>query len=255
MLQALLERGVQPDVLIGCSAGALNAAAFASQPTGGGIARLRDLWSVLQSADVFPPGILFGPWALARKGESLYSNEGLRKIIHSWLPLPRFEDCAIPLHVVATSLRTGLERWFSSGDMLNPLLASSALPAVFPPVPIDGEPFIDGGVVDNVPISRAFELGAKRIYVLHVGNFERTRPDPKRPIDVLVQAFSIARAYRFRAEIAHDDHEGVELITIPGIDPGSLKYNDFSKSGQLIDRARQRAAAYLDARAAEATGS
>lgn len=254
MLQALLERSIRPDMLIGCSVGALNAAAIADDPTTHGVGRLRDLWLGVRRGDIFPSGSLQATWAVARRGDSIYSNAGLRRIIEDWLAYQRFEDAAVPVHVVATALRTGRERWFHAGPVVEPLLASAALPAVFPPVWIDGEPLIDGGVVDNVPISRAVNLGAKRIYVLHVGNFDRERPDPRRPIDVLVHAFSIARGHRFRLE-ANAAPDGIELAVLPGIDPGSLRYKDFSRSRDLIRRGHDAAAAFLDGDAAAASGS
>src|SRR5436305_382291 len=120
---------------------------------------------------------------------------------------------AVPLHVVATSLRTGREVWFSTGPVIEAILASAALPGVFPPVELDGDAFIDGGVVDNVPMSRAFELRVPSVYVLHPGNFARPRPQPRRPVDVLLQAFSIARNHRFFSE-ADAPPEGVELIKL-----------------------------------------
>ena len=67
------------------------------------------------------------------------------------------------MEVVATSLTDGRERWFTYGSAVEAVLASSAVPAIFPPVEIDGERFIDGGVVNNVPIRRAIDAGATRI--------------------------------------------------------------------------------------------
>jgi NTE family protein len=119
-------------------------------------------------------------------------------------------------------------------------------------VEIDGEPYIDGAVVDNVPISRAIELGVDRVVVLHVGNFERPRPNPQRPLDVLLQAFSIARNERFARE-SEVQHDGVEVMILPGVDPGPIKRNDFSKTAQLIKRAHAAAAGFLDAHPAAAS--
>jgi NTE family protein len=152
-------------------------------------------------------------------------------------------------------LDTGRERWFGSGPIVEPVLASAALPAVLPPVEIDGELFIDGAVVDNVPISRALHHGCERIYVMHVGNFTRPRPRPQRPIDVLLQSFSIARNYRFLAEANGAAPEGVEIHTLPGIDPGHIKRNDFSRTRELIERAAHAAGAFLDAHRPAATGA
>src|SRR5437016_1340985 len=83
----------------------------------------------------------------------------------------------------------------------------------------DGELYVDGGVIDNVPIGHAVELGADRVYVCHVGNFDRPRPMPRRPIDVLLQSFSVARNYRYNAEV-HRPWPGVEVVVLPSIDPG-----------------------------------
>lgn len=248
MLQALVEHGIVPDVLLGCSAGALNAAGFGSDPTPSGVRRMHDQWASVRGTDIFPGGTLIGPWTVIRKGRSIYPNGALREVIESWLPHRTFEESKIPLHVVATSLDTGRECWFSSGDLIEPLLASAAIPAVFPPVEIGSERFIDGGVVDNVPMLYAVALGARRIFVLHTGNFERRRRDPRRPLDVLVQAFSIARSYRFRQELEHVVPDGVELITLPGVNPGPLRYNDFSRSAELSRRSYLAASEFLDTR-------
>jgi NTE family protein len=156
-----------------------------------------------------------------------------------------FSDCVVPFWAVATALHTGLEHWFDRGDIVQALLASTALPGFLPPVRVDGEDFIDGGVVNNVPVSKAYELGAKRIYVLDVGHIERERREPKRPYEVLMHAVSIARAHRFRTEL-NEVPEGVELIRMPTVDPGKLRFDDFSRSSELIERAYRVSSAFLD---------
>jgi NTE family protein len=152
----------------------------------------------------------------------------------------------VPFHVVATSLTTSSERWFCSGDVLDPILASAALPGLFPPVVIDGDVLVDGGVLNNVPVSKAHELRPNRIFVFHVGNFDRTRPAPKRPIDVLLHAFSISRSYRFESEAKQAATPGVEIVSLPSADPGKLRYYDFRHSAELIERGRAATAAFLD---------
>lgn len=246
MLRALLARGIEPDVIVGCSVGALNSAAIAGDPTKDGVDRLAETWIRLKPDDIFPAGRLTGPWMLVRRALSLCGNNALRGLIERCVAFERFEDAEVPFEVVATSLETGRERWFGSGQIVEPILASAALPAVLPPVEIDGELFIDGAVVDNVPISRALHHGCERIYVLHVGNFSRPRPRPQRPIDVLLQSFSIARNYRFLAETTTKALDGVQVFTLPGIDPGQLKRNDFSRTRELIERASYAAGVYLD---------
>jgi len=244
MLAALFDHGIRPDLLVGTSAGALNGAAVAFDPTPAGVERLAAVWCALDGTMVFTGGTLALLRALVRRGLAVGHNDGLRRLLEQVAPGRTFEEALVPLHVVATSLTTGSERWFSSGSLVEPLLASAALPAVYPPVAIDGELYVDGGVIDNVPIGRAVELGAARVFVCHVGNFERTRPTPRRPIDVLLQSWSVARNYRYLADVRRP-WPGVEVIVLPSIDPGPLRRNDFSHAAALIARARATASRAL----------
>lgn len=252
MVRALLEQGIAPDLILGCSVGALNGAAIAGDPTVGGADRLVEVWGSLHGTDVFPPSGLSSVVSLLRRGRhSLGTNDGLRRLIETMLDYRNFEEAAVPLQVVATSLTTGVERWFSVGPIVEPILASAALPAVYPPVEIHGELHVDGGVVDNVPIARAVALGAERVYVCHVGNFERPRPTPKRPVDVLLQSFSIARNHRFSTDV-NRPWPGVELIVLPAVNPGVLHRGDFRRATELIDLGYEAAVGHLMAREADA---
>ena len=254
MLRALLEHGIAPDLLVGCSVGALNAAGLAGDPTLDGVERMWDVWAHLDGDELWPAGRISGLWQLGRKGHSIQPNTGLRNLIERTIPYRTFEEAHVPVQVVATSLTYGRARWFSSGSVADPVLASAALPAVFPPVIIDNEPYIDGGVVDNVPIARAIALGAARVYVLHVGNFERPRQLPRRPIDVLLAAFSIARNHRFLAE-TDAPPTGVDLVVLPAIDPGRLRRNDFHHSVDLMARSHAATGRFLTVRERAAAGS
>lgn len=252
-VRALLERGIVPDAVIGCSVGALNGAAIAGDPTVDGAERLAQLWRGLTRQDIFPSTrVGHGPWLYVRNGTSAFTDHGLRNLIQQWLRFSRFEDAATRFAVVATSLRYGVERWFESGGVARPLLASTALPGALPPVEIEGELYIDGGVVNNVPISKAFEMRARRVYVLDVGNLDKERPTPKRPYEVLMQAVSIARAHRFRIE-RETVPDGVHMTRMPAIDAGKLRYDDFSRSVELMERAYHASCTFLDATAARAT--
>lgn len=255
MLQAVLDRGIVPDELVGCSAGAINAAMVAADPTPDGIARLRQLWTEATTDIVAPVSRFDGVRLLTHRGTSLQSNDGLRRLLKATLPHTRFEEFPVPFHVVTTSLKTNSERWFSSGDVVEPILASSALPAIFPPVHIDGDVLVDGGVLNNVPLSKALELKPGRIVVFHVGNFDRSRPTPKRPVDVLLHAFSVTRSFRFETEVRQPMPPGVELLVLPSVNPGKLRYNDFGRSAELIERGRAATATYLDTLASAVDGS
>ncbi|MDQ1444883.1 MAG: hypothetical protein QOI20_1347 [Acidimicrobiaceae bacterium] len=245
MLKAVIERGIVPDAVVGCSVGALNAAAVAADPSLTGMERLADIWLAIKEDVICPAGRLSGLRLLTHRGHSLQPNDGLRRLLETTLPWQTFEEFPLPFQVVATSLSTGHDRWFSTGPVVDPILASAALPAIFPPVQIGDDLLIDGAVVDNVPISRGLVLGGTRIVVFHVGNFERPRPQPRKPLDVLVQSFSIARNHRFLREVA-DPPEGVELLVLPGVDPGKLRYDDFRHSRKLVDQGYATTVQWLD---------
>ena len=127
---------------------------------------MAQIWLRLKREDIYRTGRLHGPWLYLQQRDAVYANSGLRTIIDEGFPLERLEEAVIPIEVVATSLTDGGERWFTYGPAVDAILASAAMPAIFPPVEIDGEQYIDGGVVDNVPIQRAIDAGATRIVVL-----------------------------------------------------------------------------------------
>src|SRR3954447_17785213 len=130
MLQALFERDITPDVLIGCSVGALHAAAIAAQPDLDAVERLRTTWLEPATWQVFSSGKLTGPWLLLKKARSMVTDERIRRLVESTVSERDFKEFALPLHVVATSLRTGRPQWFDRGPVVDPILASAALPAV-----------------------------------------------------------------------------------------------------------------------------
>ncbi len=253
MLRALADRGEIPDLVIGCSVGSLNGLAMAADPGPDRVERLRQIWLDVRGDELFPATKMSGPWMLLKKSPSLYPDDGVRRLIDRCAPHERIEDYPIPFECVATNLATGRARWFDHGPVVSAVLASAALPAALPPVEIDGEHYIDGAVVDNVPVSRALHHGVERIIVLHVGNFERPTALPKRPIDVLLQSFSIARNFRFEEDLARTPDD-IEVVVVPGIDPGSMKRNDFSRTAEFIERAHASTAAFLDLRAHRQTG-
>lgn len=166
MLRALTEAGIVPDLVIGASAGALNAVAFASQPSPAGLAGLEALWTTLQRKDVFPISLRRSLAAVTGHGDGLFSQGALRELLESCLMAPRLEQTPVPAHVVVTDHTTGQPVVLSEGNAVSALLATSAFPGIFPPVMIDDRPYIDGGVAANTPILQAEALGATVSYVL-----------------------------------------------------------------------------------------
>lgn len=254
MLRALTERGIVPDIVLGCSVGALNGAGYCMDPTMEGVEQIEEHWRRTTSADLMPSSRIPSAVQLLRKGASLHDNSGLRDGLERLLgPGCRFEDLQLAFQCVATDVEAAVARWFDEGDLVTAILASTALPGVYPPVIIDAEAFIDGGVVDNVPLGRAVELGCRTIYVLHVGPHGRPDAEIRRPLDGLRQAYWIARNSGFARDLA-DLPEKVEAVVLPPGERPDLKYDDFSQTEELIAQGHRNAASFLDERAAEAEG-
>jgi NTE family protein len=245
MLQALVARDIIPDAVYGASVGAINAAGFCGEPTAAGIDKMADRWRTITRDDVFPQGRFPTPWRFLQQRESVHPNDGVRKIIDSGLTFERLEQSPIRLEVVATSLIDGRTQWFTEGPAAERILASAALPALLPPVEIDGEAFIDGGVVDNVPIGRAIAQGAERVFVLLCGPLHFTPHRYRRPVEAVLTAFFIAVHAKFARELERLP-EGVEVVVFTVDNEPVSRYDDFSATETLIAAGRTHAELVLD---------
>lgn len=237
MLQALAEAEITPDLILGTSIGAINGALFAAQPDAGGVARLRRLWSEANVAEVSSKALLRRAGTLARSGTHLESFSRLRERLSEVLPVQTVEELAIPFQCVAASIERAAEHWFDSGPLADVLLASCAVPGILPAVRIGEEHFIDGGIVNSIPVSRAVALGARRIYVLQVGRVEQPLRAPRRPWEVGLVAFEVARRHRFAHDLSSLP-EGVEVHVLPTGGSAAPAYNDLAGQLQLRRPAR-----------------
>jgi len=230
MLRALTETGIEPDLVLGTSVGAINGAFFAAAPTAEGVARLSELWQESNVSELSTGAVLRRITTLARSGTHLESLESARARLAAALPVRRVEELAVRFQCVAASIERAAEHWFTSGELVDVVLASCAVPGVLPPVRIDGEHFIDGGIVNSIPVARAVALGARSIYVLQVGRLEKPLSPPRWPWEVGLVAFEVARRHRF----AHDLESlpaDVELHVMPTGGSAAPAYNDLA--GQL----------------------
>ena len=235
-LRALLESGVRPDLLVGCSVGALNAAFLAMDPTPGRVDQLEEVWRRLDRKDVFGPARRLASHALqlaVRKSDHLYEAHALRALVRQWIPLEDLADTAVPCHVVTTDLMTGGTSWWSSGDPVTVLTASACLPAVFPPVLLGGSLHVDGGVTRPVPVDRALELGAARTWVIDVSGGSIGRRDERmNALDVLLLSFAISRSHLDRDVVLRPEQR---VVRLPRIDVGPLELRDFSQTARLME--------------------
>jgi NTE family protein len=249
MLRALAEHGITPDVIVGCSVGAINGAALAEDPSPDRVARLERLWGEFDGKDLMPRSIMPRAVALTRRGEAIHENDGLRRALEAQMEARTFEELAVPFQCVATDVIGVREVWFSSGPLIDPILASAALPAVYPAVTIDGVRYLDGAIVNDVPMGRAVELGAHTVYILQVGAFSRPRAEPRRPLDVAVQSYWLARHHRFKRELAAMPAD-VDVHLLPTGQTPTMRYDDFTRSAELIRLAYEASSDYLAGRPA-----
>ena len=217
MLQALTARGVEPDLLVGTSAGAINAAYVAGHGAGASsLDGLAALWARLRRRDVFP----FQPARLGAAvlgwAPSLCANAPLRRLIGDHLTFDRLEESMIPLYVVATDVASGQEVLLSDGNAVDAVLASSAIPAVFPSIRIAGRDLIDGGVADNAAVSQAVTLGADIVYVLPSGHACALQQAPVTPVASALRALTLLIEQRLILEVAHFAEHDLVLTTVPG---------------------------------------
>lgn len=246
MLRALTELGIRPDLVVGCSVGAVNAAWMGASPDHEGAVRLSEIWRRIRRQDVFP----INPWSGARgllgHTNHLISNASLRSLLDKHIGYERLEHAEIPVHVVVTNLKSGRAEVLSTGPVVPALLASSAIPGVFPPIKIGRSEFIDGGVASHTPVTAAIELGAKEVFVLPIGYPWLRRP-PSNALGMALQ--SLARFVDQRLDVEVAAHRASAAIhMLPTVDAPSVSPADFSRTEQLIQAGYRSTRQYLTRR-------
>lgn len=246
MLKALVDSGVRADRVIGASVGAINAAFFAGEPSQAGVQRLEAIWRDLQRADVFPFSLLGGLKGLLSRRDYLVEPDALARLLERHLPYRRLEDARIPCQVVATDLLKGTEVRLSSGAIVEALLASAAIPAVFPPVRRDDRYLVDGGVLNNTPLAAAIDLPVSRIIVLPTGYSCALPAAPKGAVATALLSLNLRVVRQLVTEVEQFSNS-VAIRVVPPLCPVDVSPFDFSASGELIDRAAQSTEAWLTA--------
>lgn len=245
MLGALLAYGVKPDLVVGASVGALNGAYFAGNPTLEGVRQLEQLWCGMKRSTIFPMSLRHVAGMFSRSA-SLADPAGLRALIAQNLPFERLEQAALPLHVVATGQLRGESVCLSSGPAVDAILASCAIPAIFPPVLLGNSYLIDGAIAGNTPVSTAAELGASRLIVLPTGYACALSKPPASAMGCALHALNMLIAHQLVQDLELlADRTDIEVLTVPPLCPLSASAYDFSRAPELIERARQATSHWL----------
>ncbi|WP_410620016.1 patatin-like phospholipase family protein [Amycolatopsis sp. cmx-8-4] len=245
MLRAVAEAGITPDLAVGTSVGSLNAAVLAlthDDP----IERLRGIWAHMTRDEAFPGGVLSRVRTLTQSKTHLFTNRGLTKIIDEHVGAGRrFEDLALPLGVVTTQVDTAEPLLIRSGPLLAPLLASCAIPGIFPPVEYEGRLLYDGGLVANVPMRQALAMGARTLVVFDCAFPGKLPSAPRTFAEVMMFTAMISMRNQavLEAPLAASQ---VPVVYLPGPAPSRVNPLDFGHTDALATEAYDAAREFLD---------
>lgn len=235
MLQALRSAGIRPDLIVGTSVGALNGAVIANHGFDAGIEQLTALWTHMRCADIFAGGRLAQLRCLAQTGCSLFRQDGLARLIRATLGSPSFDRLTLPLGIIATELMSRRSALFTQGDLVSALLASTAIPGLFPCVKVNGRLHIDGCFSANVPLKAARQMGAASIVVLDTGNRRRSSEPLHGFTDkLLAKVFTMLRQQVLSEVSSVAQSLPVVYLPAPTLPPHRLM--DFDASAVLMDK-------------------
>ena len=246
MLQALLEDGIKPDVIVGTSIGAVNAAALAGDPSLECVDRLRQMWCEVRAREIFPLNPLIHGRALFREG-ALFSSHGWRAFLERRGTYTNIEEAIVPLRITATDFEEGRSVVFDSGPVLEAVMASTALPGIFPPHRVGGRWYLDGAISDQLPLKVALEAGAHTIYVMAI-NVPSPPPDRRSPLAVLRHAVTILLFPRIRLDALDlpGDQQSVRIVQVPSVRT-QVSLWDMSRHDELIKAAYECTKEFLGA--------
>jgi len=253
MLLALAERRVRPDLIVGSSAGAVNATYFAGRPHADGARALREIWKGLRVRDVFPFSPFGGLLGALSLRDHLVDPGPFRRLVAAELPYRLLEESEVPVHVVATNVLTGREALISKGPSVQAVMASAAIPGIFPPVALDRTLYIDGSVAANTPVAAAVDLGAERIVVLPTGYSCEMKSAPGSALGMALHAINILVARQLVVDVERF-MDRTQIRVIPPLCPLATNPFDFSNAAELIDRSAAATRAWLDRGGLEHSG-
>ena len=279
-IAAVMEHGVRPDVIIGVSAGAWNGAYLAVDPTPERAKELCDIWAGLKNSDLLGGGWWRAAVSAVSGRASLYSATGPLSVAERYMQKHHFEDLKTPLHILATNLTTAAPMLFSTGKLLPAVLASSAVPGIFPPMVIDGQVYVDGGLLEWDACAAALRLGAQKIYLIGCGSIgelspkmtgprgvvedsRRKAPNGKTPLpaaegepemaatvganmlEVLERSWDVVSRYQFQRAVEELRAGGAHVVSVEPLLPLLSRPLDFNRSAVMIAAGRVAAEAAL----------
>jgi len=239
-LRALLEAGITPDLVIGVSAGALNGAAVANRPTIETADQLATIWQGLSSEYVFRGSRCERAWHVIRRHSHMYRSDGLVDLVDRFFPVDDLDQLEVRFEAGTVNLDDVRVDFHSTGAPRAVLVASASLPGVFRTVVIDGRRHVDGGIAVNLPIQRALDLGATRVFAFDCRAGTRHElPADLSALGVLTSSIAVAR------EILTPTHDHPGVVRLPAPDTRGIGMQDFSHTARLIRQGYELVSAFL----------
>jgi NTE family protein len=245
MLKALQAANIRADLVAGVSVGSINAFCYACDPTPRGIALLERIWLGIKRANVFPSPGLRGLWQIARGRNHLIPAQPLAQLLRERLPATDFQATQLPCFVVANDALAGTAVALSQGPIVPALLASSAIPAVFPPVTIDGRLLNDGGFAYQAPFETVIAAGATRLYVLPTGYTCARKQPPTSALAHALNALNMLAVSKLIGSIQYYARERT-IEVVPPLCPLAVSPLDFRHTREMIDRAEAQTRDWLE---------
>lgn len=243
MMHALAANGVSADMVVGSSVGAINGAYYAGAPNLKGVLELETIWRELHRHDVFPMTwrtLLGFIW----RRDFLITHDGIRKLIDDHLPYRNLQDAQLPVHIVTTDIVTGESVVLSEGPAADAIVASTAIPGAFAPVPYKDQFLADGAISANTPVRVAVAKGARRLIILPTGYACAIDTPPVGAVANALHALTLLIARQLVGEL-EELAPDIDYFVVPPLCPLAGSPYDFSRSSDLIERAIRNTDAWL----------
>ncbi len=236
-LSVILEHGIIPDYIVAISAGSWNGAYLAQDPTAERAHELEELWLKTSTLDIVGPRRWRAAFNALAQRSSLYGNAGMQRVAGRYLGELTFEELRVPLRILATDLKSGQGYFFSEGAVLPAVVASSAMPGVFPPIVSAETVLIDGGIADWAACLDALNWGATRICFLACGAITGQRSRARTVRRVLERSLEISLHNNFEAMTFALRASGVDVLSVfPELPRGTML--DFDLAPAFIEAGR-----------------
>ncbi len=241
-LQAMFEAGIHPDLVIGVSAGALNGAAIAHEPTVAAADQLATIWRGMRREYIFRGSRVERAWHVVRRHPHLYRSDGLVDLVNRFLPVDDLDELSTPFEACTVNIDDARIDFHTTGDPRTVLVASASLPGIFPPVVINGSRHVDGGIAAKLPVQRARDLGATTIFAFDCrAGTKHQLPQKLSALAVLTSSIAVTR------EVLTPSHDHLDVVRLPAPDTHGIGLFDFSHSDRLINEGHDMVGAFLEA--------